>query len=87
MFALIRKILRDCSTDEFGKDFDLTGVAGTLGFVIGMALYLTSQFTAWLPRFDLVQYATGFSALLIATGVSQRVKPAAVVADVSKEST
>ncbi|TCK39631.1 hypothetical protein B0G84_4971 [Paraburkholderia sp. BL8N3] len=86
MRALISKIFHDCSTDEFGKDFDLTGVSGTLGFVIGMLLYLTSQFVpTWLPKFDLLQYAAGFSALVIATGVSQRVKPTAIVPDVSKE--
>ncbi|WP_207000760.1 hypothetical protein [Trinickia mobilis] len=84
MLAIISKILKDCTTDEFGKDFDLTNVAGTIGFTVGMVMYLISQFTSLLPRFDLSQFALGFSGLLIATGVSQRVKPAAVVPDVSK---
>jgi hypothetical protein len=84
MFTTVKKVLKDCSTDEYGHDYELTGISGTVGFIVGMALYAVSQLTTWLPKFDLVQYATGFSALVIATGISQRVKPAAIVPDVSK---
>ncbi|PUA17249.1 hypothetical protein [Glaciimonas sp. PCH181] len=82
------KFFRDITSDEFGKDSDLTSVASVIGFVVGMTLYLLSQFAwtmSWVPHFGLPEYAIGFAALIGAIATCQRLKPAAVVQDVSKE--
>lgn len=82
------KILKDITSDEFGKDFDLTSVASVVCFVVGMLLYLLSQFVwtaSWVPHFSLPEYAIGFAALIGAVAGCQRIKPAAIVPDVSKD--
>ncbi len=82
------KFLRDITSDEFGKDSDLTSVASVIGFVVGMMLYLLSQFVwtrSWVPDFSLINYAVGFTALVGAIAGCQRLKPVAIVPDVSKE--
>ncbi|PUA19566.1 hypothetical protein [Glaciimonas sp. PCH181] len=82
------KFFRDITSDEFGKDSDLTSVASVVGFVVGMSLYLLSQFAytaPWVPHFGLPEYAIGFAALVGAIATCQRLKPAAIVKDVSKE--
>lgn len=82
------KFVRDITSDEFGKDSDLTSVTSFVGFVVGMLLYLLSQFVwtaSWVPHFSLPEYAIGFAALIGAVAGCQRLKPAAVVKDVSKD--
>ena len=74
------KFLRDLVTDEYGHDADLTSVASIIGFALGMILYLLSQMAwtaAWVPKFDLVQYAIGFAALIGSVAGCQRLKPRA----------
>lgn len=75
------KFIRDISSDEFGKDADLTSVASIIGFVVGMSLYMLSQFVytaAWVPRFSLVDFAVGFAALIGSIATCQRLKPTAI---------
>ena len=78
------KFFRDITSNEFGKDSDLTSVASIIGFVIGMLLYLISQFgwtALWVPHFNLTDYAIGFGALIGSVAGCQRLKPAAVCPD------
>jgi ABC-type antimicrobial peptide transport system permease subunit len=84
-----KKFFKDIFTDEFGRDFDLTSVASVIGFTIGMLMYVISQLVwtaAWLPNFNLVQYAVGFTALVGAIAACQRLKPAGI-APVKKDPT
>lgn len=81
------KFFRDITSDEYGKDSDLTSVASVVGFVVGMTLYIMSQLSwtaAWVPHFSLPEYAIGFAALIGAIVSCQRLKPAAIAPDVSK---
>ncbi|PXX42778.1 hypothetical protein [Aquitalea magnusonii] len=75
-FATAGRVLKDCTTDEYGKSFDTVNTAATVAFIVGIALVVTSFITG--KPFDLATYSLGVSALLAATCGAQRYKPPAI---------
>lgn len=78
------KLLKDCLTDEYGHDFDLTNIATVIGYFNGMVCYDLSLFTHFAHGFDLANYAIGYAGLIAAIVGCQKLKPRPMVADVSK---
>jgi hypothetical protein len=70
------RILKDCSTDEYGVSYDTVNAAATLAFLVGIGLAVASFVTG--KAFDLQTYAVGAGLLLGATCGAQRFKPPAI---------
>lgn len=72
----IRKILKDCSTDEYGEDYDVTNVLATAAGFTGLVLVVIAFFIRW--DFNLIEYSAGIAALLASVSGAQRLKPKAL---------
>lgn len=72
----IRKILKDCSTDEYGEDYDVTNVLATAAGFTGLMLVVIAFFIRW--DFNLIEYSAGIAALLASVSGAQRLKPRAL---------
>ncbi|WP_434627686.1 hypothetical protein [Chromobacterium sp. CV08] len=70
------KIAKDCTTDEYGVDYDTVCTIAVLMVLVGLALEVASFVTG--KPFDMVVYATGCSGLLAVITGALRWKPAAV---------
>ena len=69
------RLLDDITTDEYGISFDLVAVLATIGFTIGIVLYVIACF--YPIKFSLLEFAGGYSAMLASTAAALRLKPAA----------
>jgi hypothetical protein len=69
------RILRDCSTDEYGHSYDTVNASATLAFLVGIGLAIAGFVTG--RAFNLSEYALGVGGLLAATTGAQRFKPPA----------
>lgn len=75
-FSTAGQVLKDCTTDEYGKSYDTVNTAATVAFIVGIALEVASFVTG--KPFDLSTYALGAGGLLAATCGAQRYKPPAI---------
>lgn len=79
----VGRILRDCSTDEYGHSYDTVNASATLAFLVGIGLVVAGFVTG--REFNLDAYALGVGGLLAATTGAQRFKPPAVPPAAQKE--
>jgi hypothetical protein len=70
------KWLRDLFTEADGKSFDVTVVMGVGSLLVAFAMVGYSVF-ALHKDFDIVQFATGVTAIIAGTGAAARLKPQA----------
>ena len=78
LFAPLRvlgKIGKDCTTDEYGKDYDTICTVAVVMVLVGLSLEIASFVTG--KPFDMVTYAAGCSALLAVLTAALRYKPPA----------
>jgi hypothetical protein len=78
MFKFIgaKKLFKDCCTDEYGQDFDVTNTLATASGVVGLLLVVIAFFAHW--NFSLIDYSAGIAALLATVSGAQRIKPRAL---------
>ncbi len=65
--ALLRKVAIDCMTGADGVTFDPARLSGAIGTVVFLSLAIAN----W-PRFDPVEFGTGYGVL--ATGIGALIK-------------
>jgi hypothetical protein len=75
------KAIKDCLTDEYGKDFDFANISSVLGYFNGMILYDLHMFTHYASNFGLADYAVGYAGLIGAIVGCQKLKPRPLVPD------
>lgn len=85
LVKMLLKPIKDCITDEYGKDYDLSNVTAFVGFFNGIGLYDLHVLTMHAAQFDLTAYAVGYAALIGAIVGCQKLKPRPIVPDISKE--
>jgi len=79
------KLFKDCCTDEYGQDFDVTNTLATASGVVGLVLVVIAFFTHW--NFSLIDYSGGVAALLATVSGAQRIKPRALPPALTGDST
>lgn len=79
------KLIKDCLTDPYGKDYDFASVTAVIGYFNGMLLYDLHMFTHLVPSFDLAGYALGYGGLMAAVIGSKKFNPTPIVPDISKQ--
>jgi hypothetical protein len=73
---MLRLLLRDLLTDEYGQSYDLISVLACIGYALGIALYTIKCFHH--IEFSMIEYGGGFSTLLAATAAARRIQPPAI---------
>jgi hypothetical protein len=68
-------LFRDITTDEYGTAYDLVALLATAGYAGGLVLFIISCF--YPIKFNLLEYAGGYSAMIASTAAAMRLKPAA----------
>lgn len=70
-FTLLKRIIKDISTEVNGQDYDITRILAIIGFLFFLGL---STYTVYNKKdFDYIAFATGLGAIiaLVGVGVSQ----------------
>jgi len=70
------KWFKDLLTEADGESFDVTILMGVATLTV--AFVMTAYMVFWLKKdFDIVQFATGTTAIIAGTGAAARLKPQA----------
>lgn len=71
MIAILKKLVKDLSTEDDGTSYCVVRVS----FVVGIIAYITLGFHS-IPTLNLVDFAKGFSLLLVTGGTAIGIKTA-----------
>jgi hypothetical protein len=73
---IIGKVLKDCSTDEYGAAYDLVALCALIGFMAWVVYEGISFFTG--KDFNGSNYAIAFGAVMAVVTTALRCKPKAI---------
>ena len=71
-------LIKDILTEVDGESFDITIIMGVATLVVAFGLCIYSIFFKDQP-FDIVDFATGTTAIIAGTGAAARLKPQAPI--------
>lgn len=79
------KIVKDCLTDQYGKDYDFASVCAFVGAINGFVLFDLHVLTKLAPMFDFQAYSIAYGCIMAAVLGGKRFNPTPIVPDISKQ--
>jgi hypothetical protein len=67
------KLLKDLFTEKDGESFELLAALGALAVVVALGLQIYVTYRS--GTFDLINFGTGITALIVGIGGGQKLKP------------